>query len=102
VAALQAAEVVASATTPETSRARLDRLGVPTSVRSALPVIKVATAAGLLLGGRTPRVGAAASAVMVAFYAAAVSFHCLADDPPVLALPAAAFAAGAAGCLLVS
>ena len=34
------------------------------------------------------------------FYAAAVGFHRFSGDPIILALPAAAFVAGAAGCLL--
>jgi hypothetical protein len=62
--------------------------------------MKIAISAGLLAGRRQPRIRAAASAGMVAFYAGAVSFHRISGDPMILALPAAAFGAGAVGCLL--
>jgi hypothetical protein len=101
MAGLQIIEVIASATTP-TTRARLDRLGVPSWIRSGLPAIKITMSAGLLVGLRRPRVGAAAAAGMVAFYATAIGFHRLSGDPIILALPAALFGAGAAGCLLGS
>lgn len=100
MAGLQLTEVIASATTPSATRARLNRLGVPPWVRPALPVIKITLAAGLLVGLRKPRIGAAASAGMVGFYAAAVGFHRISGDPIILSVPAAAFGAAAAGCLL--
>lgn len=80
----------------ELVRRHLDHLGVPPRLRPALPLIKVASTAGLLLGLRSGRVAAVTSASLVAFYAAAVRFHLLAGDHPVVALPAAALGAGAA------
>ena len=53
-----------------------------------LPVIKASTAVGLPVGLRRPLVGAAASAALVAFYAAAVAFHGFAGDHPAAGLPA--------------
>jgi hypothetical protein len=100
MSALQLIEAIVSATAPTATRARLDRLDVPPWIRSSLPAIKITMSAGLLLGMRWPRVGAAAAGAMVAFYATATSFHRLSDDPIILALPAALFGAGAAGCLL--
>jgi hypothetical protein len=47
-----------------------------------------------------PRVGVLTSAALVAFYAAAVRFHLLADDHPALAAPAAACGASAAVSLV--
>jgi hypothetical protein len=100
MASLQLVEVIATATAPTTNRARLDRIGVPVWIRRAIPATKIVMALGLLVGRRRPRITAAASAGMVAFYAGAVGFHRISGDPIILALPAAAFGAGAAGCLL--
>ena len=58
LAGLQVAEVIASAAAPTATRARLDHLGVPPWIRSALPAIKIAMSAGLLMGPREPRIGA--------------------------------------------
>jgi hypothetical protein len=100
LAALQIVDAIASATPRMSMAARLDHLGVPRVLRPVLPVIKVSTSLGLLVGLRTPRVGAATSAVLVAFYAAAVGFHGFAGDRPAVALPATALGASAALCLV--
>jgi DoxX-like family len=100
LAVLQIVDAIASATPQTSMTARLDHLGVPGVLRPVLPVIKLSTAVGLLAGLRRPRVGAMTSAVLVAFYAAAVSFHGSAGDHPAVALPAAAFGASAALCLV--
>ncbi|MGD0312119.1 MAG: DoxX family protein [Acidimicrobiales bacterium] len=100
LAVLQIVGAIASATPQMSMGARLDHLGVPRVLRSMLPVIKVSTSVGLLVSLRRPRVGAAASAVLVGFYAAAVGFHGFAGDHPAVALPAAAFGANAALCLV--
>ena len=101
LAVLQIADAIASATPQMSMAGRLDHLGVPGVLRPALPMIKVSTSAGLLVGLRQPWVGAAASAVLVAFYAAAVGFHGFAGDHAAVALPATAFGASAALCLVV-
>jgi hypothetical protein len=75
-------------------------LGVPSRLRPALPVIKVAGSAGLVLGIKSPRLGALTAAPPVGYYSAAVTFHVLADDHPVVWLPAAAFGAAAATSLV--
>ena len=100
LAALHIVDAIASATPRMSMAARLDHLGVPRVLRPVLPVIKVSTSVGLLVGLRRPRVGAMTSAVLVAFYAAAVSFHGFAGDHPAVALPATAFGASAALCLV--
>jgi hypothetical protein len=64
-----------------------------------LPVIKVTSTFGLLVGLRMPRLGAVTSASLVSYYAAAARFHLLADDHPLLAAPAAACGASAAMAL---
>ena len=90
---------IASATPQISMGARLDHLGVPRVLRSILPVIKVSTSVGLLVSLRRPG-RRATSAVLVAFYAAAVGFHGFAGDHPAVALPATAFGANAALCLV--
>jgi hypothetical protein len=96
LAGLQVLDAIANAIPRRLVKAHLDHLGVPNDLRPVLPVIKVTTAAGLLVGLRAPRVGAMTSALLVAYYAAAVRFHLLANDHPVVAAPAAAFGASAA------
>ena len=100
LAVLQIVDAIASATPQMSMAARLDHLGVPGVLRPVLPVIKVSTSVGLLVGSRRPRVGATTSAALVAFYAAAVGFHGFAGDHPAVALPATAFGASAALCLV--
>lgn len=100
LAVLQIVDAIASATPQMSMAARLDHLGVPGVLRPVLPVIKVSTSVGLLVGLRRPRVGATTSAVLVAFYAAAVSFHGFAGDHPAVAIPATAFGASVALCLV--
>jgi hypothetical protein len=99
LAALQIIDAIASATPQISMAVRLDHLGVPGVLRPLLPVIKVSTSVGLLVGVKRPWVGAVTSAALVAFYAAAVSFHGFAGDHPAVALPATAFGASAALCL---
>ena len=100
LAVLQIVDAIASATPQMSMAARLDHLGVPGVLRPVLPVIKVSTSVGLLVGLRRPGVGAITSSALVAFYAAAVGFHEFAGDHPAVALPAAAFGASAALCLV--
>lgn len=77
----------------------LDHLRVPVPLRRALPVIKMLSSAGLILGARSPRIGALTSAALVAYYAAAVGYHRNAGDHPAVAAPAALFGATAATAL---
>lgn len=78
-------------------QAHLEHLSVPTWLRPALGPIKVSGSAGLLLGLRSPKLGAVTSAGLVSYYAAAAAFHVVARDHPVVAVPAAGFGT-AAGC----
>lgn len=101
LAAVQALDTLGNAVVPRRYvKAHLDHLGVPDALRPALPMIKVATSAGLLVGIRMPRVGALTSAGLVAYYAAAVRFHLSAGDHPMLSTPAALLGGGAAVALL--
>lgn len=100
LAVLQIADAIVSATPQMSMAARLDHLRVPEALRPLLPVIKVSTSLGLLVGMRRPRVGALTCAALVAFYASAVGFHGFAGDRPAVALPAGAFGASAGLCLV--
>ncbi len=73
---------------------------MPRSLRPVLPVIKVTSTFGLLLGLKMPRLGAVTSAGLIAYYAAAARFHLLAHDHPLLAMPAAACGASAGIALM--
>jgi len=102
LAGLQLADAIGNAFVPRSSvTAHLDHLRVPNRVRPALPVIKVAGSAGLVLGIKSPRLGAVTAACLVGYYAAAVGFHVRAGDPNVASLPALAFGATAAVSLVM-
>jgi hypothetical protein len=60
LAALQIVDAIASATPQISMAARLDHFGVPGVLWPGLPVIKVSTSVGLLVGPRRPWVGAIA------------------------------------------
>lgn len=76
--------------------AHLDHLRVPVRIRPLLSPIKLGSSAGLLVGLRVPRLGALTAAGLVAYYSAAMRFHIKAGDHPLLSVPAALLAAGAA------
>ena len=69
-------------------------------IRIGDPLIKVAGSAGLVLGIKSPRLGASTAACLVGYYAAAVVFHGRAGDHPVAWLPAIGFGATAAAALV--
>ena len=100
LAAFQLADAIGNELVPRPYlMAHLDRLGVPDGLRPALPVIKVAGSAGLVLGIKSPHLGALTAACLVGYYAAAVAFHVRAEDHPGVWLPAIAFGATAAASL---
>ncbi|MGZ4689720.1 MAG: DoxX family protein [Acidimicrobiia bacterium] len=102
LAAAQLADAIGNVLVPrQRLAAHLDHLGVPNRLRSALPVIKVAGSAGLVLGIKAPRLGVFTAACLVGYYGAAVAFHARADDHPVVWLPALAFGASAAASLVM-
>lgn len=92
LAAFQVVDVVGNAIPRQFVKRHLDHLGVPEYLRPLLPVIKLSSSAGLLLGLRFPRLGAVTAASLVAYYTAAMRFHQLSGDHVVLAMPAAGFA----------
>lgn len=66
----------------------LDRINCPPRVQRLLPFIKAASALGLLLGRRRPRLGRLTAAALSAYFACAIGFHVRAKDPAWRSLPA--------------
>ena len=95
-AAFQAVDAVACAIPLDYIRRDLDNIGCPDAIRRALPYIKGASAAGLLLGRRWPLIGRVTALSLVAYFLVAVGFHVRAKDPAWRALPAGSLMATSA------
>ena len=67
----------------------LARLGFPLRFRTVLPTIKAASAAGLFVGLRWPRLGRLTAYLLVAYFVIALGFHARAKDNVIRYLPAA-------------
>lgn len=80
--------------------AHLNHLGLSHRLRPLLPLIKVGSSLGLIVGLYRPRLGAVTAAALVAFYSAAAQFHVGAGDRPVAAVPAVVLGATAAVVLV--
>jgi hypothetical protein len=97
LAAVQVADVLGNMLTPRRKvEAHLDRLGLPRPLHRVLSPIKLATAGGLVVGVRAPAIGMASAGALVAFYAAAATFHVRSGDHWTVAMPAVACGAAAA------
>jgi hypothetical protein len=92
-AVFQLGDAVACAIPLDYIRRDLDNIGCPDSIRRALPSIKTASAAGLLLGRRWPLIGRVTASALVAYFLTAIGFHVRAKDPAWKALPAASLLA---------
>lgn len=88
-AAFQLGDAVACAIPLEYIRKDLDNIGCPEALQRALPPIKAASAAGLLLGRRWPALGRLTALALVGYFVTAVGFHVRAKDPAWKSLPAA-------------
>jgi hypothetical protein len=99
LAALQTADLAVTQLSPRYGDDHLDHLGVPVRLRQALPLVKTGAVAGLILSWRGRSLRRMVGATLVPYYAAAVTFHVLSQDPPTEALPAAACAALAASLI---
>lgn len=71
----------------------LRHLGFPTDLRFVFPVIKSASAAGLLAGLRWPSLGRTTAAALIAYFIIAMGFHARVKDRPLRYAPAAAMLA---------
>ena len=97
LAALQAGDIVVTQAFPDRfGDAHWDHLGVPHPLRPMLLAIKLATTAALLVGAGRPRVRSVTAAGLVAYYAAAVTFHVESNDPWTDVAPAALYGVVAA------
>lgn len=79
--AIQAGDAIACAIPLGVIRRDLDRLGCPPALQRAIPVVKAASVAGLLLGRRDPRLGRLTTAALLAYFACAVGAHARVRDP---------------------
>jgi hypothetical protein len=88
LAAVQIGDAVFNAIPTQWLRDDLDHLGIPQDLRAAFPVIKGASAAGLLAGLKWPALGRLTERAMVAYFLLAMAFHARAKDEPLKFLPA--------------
>ncbi|HWS90965.1 MAG TPA: DoxX family protein [Mycobacterium sp.] len=93
LAAFQAGDAVACAMPLPPIAKTLDNLGVPDSVRPVLPVVKAASAIGLLSVSWFPALARLTTAMLTLYFVLAVGAHIRARDKVVNALPAASFLA---------
>ena len=94
--AVQTADAVFNAVPNQWVRDDLDHLGFPQGLRMVLPVVKSASATGLLAGLRRPRLGRLTAGALVAYFIAAMGFHARARDTLLRYLPAAGMLAWSA------
>lgn len=92
LAAMQVVDIVVTQAMPQKfGDAHLADLGVPVWLRPWLVYIKGATTFTLVATARQPRLRSMTAAALVAYYAAAVTFHVDSHDPWTDVAPAAAF-----------
>lgn len=89
-AAFQAADAIACAAQVPPIKKSLDSVGCPDSVRAFLPVVKGASAIGLLSAKWFPGLARLTTAMLTLYFALAVGAHVRVRDKLVNALPAAA------------
>jgi hypothetical protein len=93
LAAFQAVDAVACAAQVAPIKKSLDSVGCPNSVRRVLPVVKGASAVGLLSVKRFPGLARLTTAMLTLYFLLAVGAHVRVRDKAVNTLPAAAFLA---------
>ena len=77
---VQSADAAFNAIPTQWLRDDFDHLGVPEDLRFMFPVIKSASALGLLGGLRWPRLGRVTAAALILYFLAAMGFHARARD----------------------
>lgn len=93
LAAFQAADAVACAIPVPYITKSLDTVGVPPRIRPVLPIVKGASALGLLAGIRFPALARLTTAALTLYFICAVGAHIRVRDKAVNAVPAASFLA---------
>ncbi|OBJ74088.1 DoxX family protein [Mycobacterium sp. 1274756.6] len=91
LAAFQAVDAVACAIPVPYIAQSLDTLGVPAEVRPILPVVKIASALGLLSATRFPALARLTTAALTLYFVLAVAAHVRVKDRVVNTIPAATF-----------
>lgn len=93
LAAFQAGDAVACGIPIPPITKALDQYGVPPNIRWILPVVKAASAIGLLSAGRSPALARLTTAMLTLYFVLAVGAHIRVRDRIVNTLPAATFLA---------
>lgn len=88
LAALQAGDAVACAIPLPAISKSLDTVGLPQQVRWVLPVVKGASAVGLLSAGRFPGLARLTTLMLTGYFALALGAHIRVKDRVVNAVPA--------------
>jgi DoxX-like protein len=91
LAAFQAGDAVACAIPLPPIEKSLDTVGLPVNVRPVLPVVKAASAIGLLSVNRFPALARLTTALLTLYFVCAVGAHIRVRDKVVNAIPAASF-----------
>jgi hypothetical protein len=100
LAAMQVGDILVTQAFPDRfGQAHYDHLGVPRPLQPALLAIKAATTGALLVGMSRPRLRSVTAAGLVAYYAAAVTFHVRSNDPWTDVAPAALYGVVAAAAV---
>jgi len=87
---VQSADAAFNAIPTQWLRDDLQHLGVPEDLRFVFPIVKSASALGLLGGLRWPRLGRVTAAALIVYFVGAMGFHARAKDGVVRYTPAAA------------
>jgi len=88
-AGVQLADAAFNAVPTQWLRDDLDHLGIPQNVRVVFPVVKSASAVGLLGGLRWPRLGRLTANALIVYFLLALGFHAKAKDRAARFAPAA-------------
>jgi hypothetical protein len=89
-AGVQLADAAFNAVPTQWLRDDFDHLGVREDLRVVFPVVKSASAVGLLGGLRWPRLGRLTANALIVYFLLALGFHARAKDRPARFAPAAA------------
>jgi DoxX-like family len=93
LAAFQAGDAVACGIPIPPITKALDKYGVPQNLRWILPVVKAASAIGLLSATRIPALARLTTAMLTLYFVLAVGAHIRVRDRIVNTIPAASFLA---------
>jgi DoxX-like family len=93
LAAFQAGDAVACGIPIPPITKALDKYGVPQNIRWILPVVKAASAIGLLSATRIPALARLTTAMLTLYFVLAVGAHIRVRDRIVNTIPAASFLA---------